>query len=375
VKNLSFPRLVGTPGEKIARDYIEAYFHGLGLEVELQGFRFTMAAWDFALRIALLVQSGLLILAAWLFPVSTIASASICAVLLIATSFLSRCGYIFEVPDREGTMESANVIAREKGRPQAIQGAGKPTVVFMAHYDTKAQTFPLHLRYVLFASGFLMTLGLALTMLVLAFGSARPHLLPWALVSAIPNILLQFNRTTNASNGAVDNGSGIGVLLELARMMTGDKDASRNAALIFAATGAEEVGMIGAIRFIKTYGPSLDPASTYIVNLDGPGAKGNVVTVTGFGIPPHRTCRRMRALARKILGEKGLRWHDSALPIGAGLDSLPISARGYEAISIASGALSKSVFSIHSKNDRLENVDPESLRRCGELAAEIALRL
>lgn len=391
VRNLSFPRLVGSPGEKKAREYIISYFKNLGLEVETQSFRFSPLPWEAFLRLSLLMQSGIIILGAWLLPRLPSVSVILSLLLLIATASITRWGFLFEAFDREGKKESINIIAR--------MGKGNPRVVYMAHYDSKAQVFPLPLRFGLFLLGFLLMAGMSLTITILAFFPGRPDLLPLALVAAVPNILLQFNFTNNASDGALDNAAGIGILLELARLwqrgggggrgrlITGWHNqgeqseqppwqgSGKDTEIMFVATGAEELGLLGAIRFIIKYAPSLDLKSTYFVNLDGPGAKGRIIYVTGFGIPPVRTCNKLRAIAGEIVKEKGLPARDSTLLVGAALDIIPVAARGYEAISISSGALSKPFLAVHSKNDRIENVDPETLGRCGELAYEIALRL
>lgn len=366
VKALSFPRLAGTPGDTKARGYIVSYLHSLGLSVEVRTFGFSTIPWELSLRLSLLIQSGILILAAWIFPRWPAASAALALALFGLSCFATRRAFSLGVFDRGGKRETANIIA--------TLGSGSPTVVYMAHYDSKSQTLPLPLRFGLFALGFLFLTGVSLAIVILAVVSAGPDLFPWALASAAPHILLQFNMTTNESDGALDNASGVGVLLELARVLK-ERTGAPGPGLMFVATGAEEMGLLGATRFIKAYSRALDPKTTYFVNLDGPGAEGRIVYVTGFGVPPVRTCKRLGSLTREILHEKGWPGRDSTLYIGAGLDSIPIAARGYEAVSIASGGLSRPVLSVHSKHDRIGNVDPEALRRCGVLALELALRL
>jgi Zn-dependent M28 family amino/carboxypeptidase len=195
--------------------------------------------------------------------------------------------------------------------------------------------------------------GMSLAITILAFSPGRPDLLPLAMIAAVPNILLQFNFTNNASDGALDNAAGIGILLELARQWQGSAKGNKRDDIMFVATGAEELGLLGAIRFINKYAPSYDLGNTYFINLDGPGAKGRIIYVTGFGIPPVRTCNKLRVLTGEIVREK-LSAGSLTLFVGAALDIIPVAARGFEAISISSGALSKPFLAVHSKNDRIE---------------------
>ena len=71
-------------------------------------------------------------------------------------------------------------------------------------------------------------------------------------------LLLQFNFTQNRSPGTVDNASGVGVLLNLARCLV-VKPPTNKVRITFLLSGAEECGMAGALRYIQRHAKAYDP--------------------------------------------------------------------------------------------------------------------
>ncbi len=67
------------------------------------------------------------------------------------------------------------------------------------------------------------------------------------------------------SQGSNDNGSGVLVLMELARRFS--KNNVENMPIILLSTGAEEVGLTGIKNYIKNH-PELDKANTLFINLE-----------------------------------------------------------------------------------------------------------
>ncbi|HEY9362775.1 MAG TPA: M28 family peptidase [Chitinophagaceae bacterium] len=87
-------------------------------------------------------------------------------------------------------------------------------------------------------------------------------------------------------NGADDNASGIGGLIELARMLKTGKEKSSN--YLFIAFSGEELGLFGSKYF--TEHPTVDLAAVnYMINMDMIGRLNdstNTVTVGGYGTSP-----------------------------------------------------------------------------------------
>jgi Predicted aminopeptidases len=87
-------------------------------------------------------------------------------------------------------------------------------------------------------------------------------------------------------NGADDNASGIGGLIELARMLKTGKE--KNSNYLFIAFSGEELGLFGSKYF--TEHPTVDLAAVnYMINMDMIGRLNdstNTVTVGGYGTSP-----------------------------------------------------------------------------------------
>jgi hypothetical protein len=251
------------------------------------------------------------------------------------------------------------------------------TLVFLAHYDSKSQLQPLVLRLALFLMS-LFGLGVLAALLVLAAWRHPAWITPhriWSVsgVSLLAIALLQLNYSHNVSPGALDNACGVGVLLELARCLSELERPDLN--LLFVATGAEEEGLAGAMRFMQAYGATFDPARSWFVNLDGPGAEGQVTVLCRYGLPPIPTGPRLTQALLTLAAERGISAGRGYLPLGAGTDQMPIAWRGFEAVTLESVSFGRAWFSAHSRHDTLEHISRDALQRVGDLCVELAQRL
>ena len=116
-----------------------------------------------------------------------------------------------------------------------------------------------------------------------------------AAVISVLLLALILNFTGNRSPGALDNGSGIGSLLELARTWRPRPDAPAD--VVFVATGAEEAGLDGARHFLKMHDAWWFEKPTLLINLESVGA-GPRLYLAGH----HASLR----LAHAIAGQLGL---------------------------------------------------------------------
>jgi len=144
------------------------------------------------------------------------------------------------------------------------QPPAKQRLVFSAHYDTKTDL----LDHVERAP--LQALGLPLTLLMLfAAARPRPRLTKVAVAGAGLNGLGLFLSLTGGafvsarSHGAIDDGAGCAVVLELARTLKLEHTEVK--AVFFS---AEEIGLEGSRAWVKTLDTSLP---TRVINLDGVG--------------------------------------------------------------------------------------------------------
>jgi hypothetical protein len=238
-------------------------------------------------------------------------------------------------------------------------------VVFTAHYDTKSQLLPTGVRVALVTG----TTGLCAVLAVLALVAAvvAPGVLPaalaWWLAGVVVVLLagLLLNITGNRSPGALDNGSAVGTLLELARCWRPEPGAPVE--VVWVATGSEEVELDGARHLLRAHGPWWQDGTTLLINLESVGA-GRVTFLAG-------EAGALR-LAREVAVELELP-HAPLRVLGAGMDHEPFAARGLPAVSIL-GDVVRNSFALHSRRDDLRLIDRAALARAGDLAAHLAWR-
>ena len=369
VKAIAFPRGVGSTGETAAREYIVRHFRDLGLHVVREPFHFTKFPAEVLPRLVCAIFTPLVFMVPWLGERFSIQMCLLCLGSLAVAMALTRWQQPLEkLYDVGKKWRSENVIATN----DVPQTADAPTLIFVAHYDSKSQVLPIAVRaaaYGIAIAGLISLTGFILVQLLFQFWPPNAVLWGIASVSGFCLLLLQFNFTQNRSPGGFDNASGIGVLLELARV-----GMSQKRRCIFLATGAEEYGMCGALRYIQRRSCTMHPIErlakdekTFVINLDGLGVGNSVNVITRYGIPPTRTARKLAEALRASGEALGIKTRERYFPIGVGFDSIPLASRGFEAVTLTSGDVGKVALKVHSKHDRGELLNVESLQRVGEL--------
>ncbi len=356
--SLCYPRRVGTRGERRAVRYLLGQFASLGLKAQRE--RFAVSHWPVELggRLAFAGSALLVIFAAWC--VSSVPAVAGCCWVLAA--LLVNAPWQMHRLVRgfwPAQISSANLLA---SLPDAAPAPAR--VIFMAHYDTKSQLLPTGVRVALVCG----VTGLCVLMAVLAGASIfySDVLTPvgaWRLSAVVLLLLagLLANVTGNRSPGALDNGSAVGTLLELAR--TWRPEPGIPVEVIWVATGSEEVELDGACHLLRTHPHWWQDRPTLVINLESVGAGSRVYLCGEAG---------SLALAREVAGELGVPC--AALRVlGAGMDHEPFAARGLPAVSIL-GDVVRHSFAMHSRRDNMRLIQPPALERAGTLAAHLAWR-
>jgi acetylornithine deacetylase/succinyl-diaminopimelate desuccinylase-like protein len=359
VRRLSYRRRAGTRGERRAARSIRGRLARYGLSVRRERFAVPHAARELGVRLifaaaVVAVALGTRLLA--LQPLLATACWLSAGVLLNAPWTLLR-GLGARWPRG---LVSANVVARLGGRAACRAPA---RVVFMAHYDAKSQVLPTGLRVAAVVSatglcGLLGMLGLAAALGLPAWDLAGcANALGWGVSVLIG--LLAANVTGDRSPGALDNATGVGTLLELARTWRPAPDAPVE--VLWVATGAEEVGLEGARHFLARHEAWLRRKPTLIVNLDSVGA-GPRLYLAGEA--------EALGLASSTADALGIAWSRLRV-LGAGMDHEPFAAHGIAAVSVLGDVVAHSL-ALHSRRDTPDRIDPAALQRAGLLATEIA---
>ncbi len=262
---------------------------GAGWAVEEENFEFRPAA-DSMLRISLfLTHLGLAAIGLGLWKDVRLAWGGLAylGVLAILLPWLIRRTFDATIrdcgasdPPRKGWIRSSNLIATADGP------AGSPQFVFMAHYDSKSQSLSLGGRIALFRwarTAAFCFLGAALARLLLNPDLPIEVIAVAGVLVLLLSLPLYLLRTHNKSPGAMDNASGVGAVVEMARIWK-SLPASRRARAIFLAVSGEEFGMTGSQAWVKRHIDALRQEKRLrVLNFDGVGYAGAVWVVPARG--------------------------------------------------------------------------------------------
>jgi len=170
--------------------------------------------------------------------------------------------------------------------------------------------------------------------------------------------------------GANDDGSGVAVLLELARVLC---QKTHESTLVFVPFCGEESGLVGSHHFAETY--PLDNVAL-MLQLDMCSADGPLMIWTD--IPEHQTPRWLVKASIDAFHELGYRNIDYPTHFqslnnsfgGAGSDHQPFMEKGIPAIAFVSDIRAP----IHIRHDDVAHFKPEGLDRSGRLIMELVKR-
>jgi hypothetical protein len=367
----SWRRKVGTQGEEQAKTYIKEQFSSLGFEVEEQSFDFSNLNTFLLMRVMVVLIAAMLVIAAHMLAHLPWTSSLIAGAAILIGCLVSQwSGFTEKLSEIRTNQSSSNIIARNKS------GQSSRHLVFLAHYDSKSQTVTILTRSLLFLAFTASSLIIALGIILLAFITSSPEIFYFiktaAWVPAVFAVLLLINKVSNKSDGAIDNASGVGMILELARTLKNEEDLPID--FTFVATGAEEVGLIGATHFIKQYEGAYPKDSSWFVNFDSVGMAGPIQFTDRYGLPRVRTSKELIKIVSEIMRQKGQKTFIRSLPIGVGTDQIPIGWRGFEAITIACRNI-KMAKVLHSSKDTIDNISIDALKSTGEFVLELVEKI
>ncbi|MCY3602993.1 MAG: M28 family peptidase [Chloroflexi bacterium] len=158
--------------------------------------------------------------------------------------------------------------------------------------------------------------------------------------------------TVSASPGAVDNASGVAIILELARAFAAD---GLDEGLCFVTFGAEESGLFGSRALARSLAEKGELPEV-MVNFDVT-ARGDAIEVIGTRALVERTVA--------LLEREGFPAYASALPEGYGSDHSSFADVGVPVLFFSDGDVSL----IHTPADVIDLVEPDALDRIGDGAA------
>lgn len=374
VRALSFPRFPGTEGERRAAEIVSARFAAAGLAVAEEPFRASPAAMR---RYKTLLHGvGPFLFAAFgaTSLVDPLAGALIAVAFLAFIRGASRWNLRVESAfDVEPAIESKNVVAR---RAASAAATSPVRLVVLAHLDSKSARWSTFTSAMLLLVGVLGVIGLgAWCALAAARVVPRPAVAAVVPLAAVVIVSLAsglFNKAGNESPGAMDNASGLAALVAAAETLPADH-ALAKIDLTFIATGAEEIGLAGAMRWIQAHERDCPRARTVFVNFDSLGVGKMLLAMNMSGEAPGG--RPMIGVVRDAADRAGARLRFAPGVLGAGVDTMPIAARGYPTVTLLGEVLGAASRRFHTRRDTPEHLNEDGLRSAVRVAHEIARSL
>lgn len=394
VKQIAIPRRSGTSGEKKIRDIILDKWTSLrdkegnnNLEVLEHAFSYPKSAPDvlrgvfiFVFVLILFLNSHFILgenaiplpFISYIFPILILFA------LIAGTRWNSFIEKFYRY--RENNMvETANITA-------SMNIKAEKTVIFTAHYDSKSQNIDILTRIVMsgfcaVSSGIIAVYSFYYLLILKNLSGTMPILsqmrilqinltfmiLTWGVTLIL--IILFFSGSDNESEGAMDNASGVVVLMELVRYF--NENPPENVNLEFVATAAEEEGLIGMVKNLDEGNNKYQKGKVCFINMDCVGGTGEIKIIDSYGIPPVITSRDLSEKLKESAKKLNIKAKSIYSPAGAGYDSIPAAYRGYESVTLACCKLFGELTLIHSENDRIDKINPSSLERTFSLCREL----
>lgn len=368
------PRGSTTRAERNAAKYLEETLQPIADEVIVQPFLSVPTfSWAFGLYYFLMVLSALMI------PFWPLWAAALALVDTIAYLMES---HTYEVLTRILPKDkSQNVIARKINSPE--DGSRLPRIILTAHYDTSRSGLNFHPKLVAgFRQSFLLMNVCIAVILILALAAGMAALMGLELPSSFSYLSLPFalyllltvallvDREVRGVYvpGGNDNASGVAVMLDSFIRLAGNMP--QGAEVWAVATGCEEAGTVGMLRFLEEYGEGIK--DDYIINLDNLGI-GHVKYITGEGLFAAIPSDRDMIMAAAACARE-----NPDLDIGPYVykslttDATPALVRGYKVMSIMAFADNGVLPNWHWPTDKAEYVEPQNLATASTLVQSIA---
>jgi hypothetical protein len=283
--------------------------------------------------------------------------------------------------------DAANYLAHLPANPETNN---LPLLLLLAHYDSKSQRLPLALRIALFVLSIIGAVLFSILVLLSPWlpSSAAPAvqtaLLALGGLTLLFTIPLWFLDPGDASPGAIDNASGIGVLVELGRCLAADPDLRQRLVPILLLTSAEELNTMGAVAYVRRHDAELRAwdrsGGLFVLNFDGVGVDGDLrwvgcrpphpVSASELcagctqpqAVPPH-PC--LHELASQACAGQGISLKGFNLP-GAAYDHQPFASLGLDAGALV--AVGRASLRVHTPADDASQLDPRGFERAGAVA-------
>ena len=376
------PRLAGTDEEKAVGDELARRLEGFGYRVEKEPFRFWTAV---IIAINIQIMGGMILVGLALMGfVPYYVSALGLIVLLLASNAINNAAESVAILPDTASGSFLTRLARRLGLdhaaynlvanlPEEADGHPKKRLYLVAHYDTKSQPLPIPVRIILFAVLFSGSAGfIAFGLLASVFSVLGPAAFVFGILLIATGLPLILNGYANKSPGAIDNASGVGVVLHLAELLAREPGLRPRLDWTILLTSAEELTLMGAaayvIRHLAELRDRAHESAVHILNFDGVGVEGRLY----YDARGQMLRGALAPLTEDAAKTLGISVKQTRL-VGALLDHIPFARRGFDALSLL--AIGRASWTVHTRHDTVDRLHAAGFDQAGKLAAEIIRRL
>ena len=334
LRTLARPRMTGGEGLKAVEADLRARFETAGYRVTELPFSFSTLPGRFGVPILGLIQIvGLIVAALFIRSADPVPALVTLLVSLIAVGLLSLLASWLIARLPFGRVQTTNWMVRASD--------AHPRFIVMAHRDSKSQFVPIAARAASAGASLFAWVAMVIIALVQLTSDVHPAgiAMTTAIVGAILAVPLLLSPALDKSPGALDNASGLAVLLGLAQRLRGNDDVA------FLITDGEELGLAGA----RAAARSLARVEG-IINVDGIDDRGDFLIMERHGFPRRGSAPHLATAlfsAARILDLPAQR---RDLPHGIQVDHIPFQEAGFAALTLMRGGR-RSLWRVHLPAD------------------------
>lgn len=356
-QELSFPRRYGTNSEKIAFEKIKQKIEKLGLKTESHSFVFSTFYSNVLLKIYVILVFIILFLK--YINVTDVIFILFLGIVIFLSFLLFLISRNPEKIKFGNKLSSQNLLIKLNSEAEIGNKKEKQKkLIFIAHVDSKGQTLPIRYRILSYYVWIISVLFLIILFFLRFFLQIQFFLLFHSIanvimvINLISCIFILINMSNNNSDGALDNATGIAIVLELLHHFQIEKVQSKHYEYWFLFTGAEEVGTMGARFFLNSL-QKYDKNEFIIINFD---AIGKGINLFKFGEEKNDFLKFIN-LIFKSAREYNLEIKKGRKIIGVHSDGWISAKKGFNGISFGDISVYKYVHRKHT----IDNVDYELL--------------
>jgi hypothetical protein len=391
VKEFSFPRLSGTDGEKKAVSLTIKKFKEIGYtenQIQIESFKFSDFFSTTLIKLIMIINLTFSLFTLMFIYINLFFTILTCGIMIIVVLLIVKGLKHPEIPGFWGeyygkTISATNVFIEVPAKKSPKQSAGN--IIISAHLDSKSQTYKTYWRVFLYKVWLYGGIFLGIFLIILfirTFTIVKIDLLivgiglwTFTIIISVSNIFLIFLNTNNYSPGALDNASGMAVVFELSRYI--QESPLENFNVWFCQFSAEELGTMGSRIFVNNHEEDFVKGRVFQINIDmlscACAPRNQIEYLKTFGVLPRKKIAPLLSkYLEKAANEEDVKLKGFHLSTGAHTDSVPFHIRGFDSVDIVTRAGAKYA---HSKDDTLDKVDPNILKKACLLIKNVILSL